>query len=418
MQGKILRFSILFILIVSGSFSTAAAGDFTLDGSVKSYFYIFQPPSVQGAAGRSSAEALSSSRVRIQAAYTPSAWMRLEAAYDLAPRIQSRGLENNVLFPGTIDPFVYRAVDPDPLLYPSEQSEVDNFALGHNLDRASATFRSRPADVTFGRQAIAWGSAHAVNPTDVLAPFSFDTLDTEDRIGIDAVRARIPIGVLSEIDIGYVFGKDFKFSNSAFFTRTAFNVLGTDLSILLMGFRENILFGFDLARSVGGAGYWLETAYVFADAMNGEQNSAAKDYARVSTGMDYNLTGTLYGFVEYHFNGAGASQPGDYLGQSAETAYTEGSVYLLGRHYIIPGIVYQCTPLITLTGQSLINAADPSVYLAPQLDYNIASNVYMGVGAFIGVGSGPVPGDSQLPVLQSEFGAYPNTYFASLRYYF
>ena len=103
----------------------------------------------------------------------------------------------------------------------------------------------------------------------------------------------------------------------------------------------------------------------------------------------------------------------------SKPAYTEGSVYLMGRHYLIPGITYQLNPLITFTGQSLINLADRSIFAAPQAEYNIASDFYLGAGAFISLGRKPAANGEGTPgILRSEFGAYPNIYFASFRYYF
>jgi hypothetical protein len=410
---QIARTSIGLILLLSSCRAAAQSGNLSASGYYKSYFFLFQPASAGNIAG------LSTNRFRLHLSYKPQQWADMDAAYDLVPRIQSLALSNNLFLFGQIDPFVYRVVDLDTRLYPSESDPVKHFALVQNLDRANVTFHSKPADITIGRQPVAWGSARVINPTDVLAPFTFETLDTEDRIGIDAVRARIPLGTLSEIDTGYVFGKHFKFENSAFYSRTKFNARKTDISFLAMGFRENVLAGFDLARSIGGAGFWLETAYVFVNALNDYGTGRKYDYFRGSSGMDYNFSGKTYGFIEYHFNGAGAASPRDYFGRFSRPAYTEGSVYLMGRHYLIPGVTYQLSPLVTLTGESLINVGDPSVFLTFQAEYNIAPSVYLDAGAFVGIGRKPIAAGTGLPlVLRSEFGAYPNIYFASFRYYF
>jgi len=422
MTRQYFRFLIFCFLFLAGNAFPATAADYTLGGYVKSYFYLFQPPTVDGLTGTESGsnpEVMLSNRFRIQASYSLFRRMRLDAAYDLAPRMQSRGLLRDSFFFGRIDPFSYRAVDLDTNVHPSETEIPGRFTLGQNLDRTSLTLSFPMADIIIGRQAIAWGSARVINPTDVLAPFTFDTLDTEDRIGIDAVRTRIPIGTLSEIDVGYIFGKDFKFTNSAFFARTGFNTFRTDISLILMGFRENLLLGVDLARPIGGAGYWLETAYVFSGFFDEEYTETERDYFRASMGLDYNLSARMYGFLEYHYNGAGAALPGDYISRFSETAYTEGSVYLMGRHYLIPGLVYQYNPLVSFTVQSLINVTDPSLFLTPRMEYNISNNVYVSVGAFIGIGKGPVTPEPFIPIeLRSEFGGYPNIYFTSLRYYF
>lgn len=409
-----------FILLLTGSSSFVDAAEYSLGGYVKSYFYLFKPASPDGLPGSGSdLNALLSNRFRIQASYRPFSRVKLNAAYDLAPAIHSRGFLADSLFLNRVDPFSYRAVDLDGRLYPSGTEMPGRVTLSQNLDRASVTFVSPLADVTIGRQAIAWGSARALNPTDVLAPFTFDALDTEDRIGIDAVRARIPIGTLSEIDLGYVLGKDAHFGESAFFARTAFNRYRTDVSLLFMGFRENVLLGIDLARPVGGAGCWLEAAYVFSGVFGAGSDASSTNYARATAGLDYNITSKTYGFVEYHFNGPGTGAPGDYTGLFEKTAYAEGSVYLLGRHYLVPGVSYQFHPLVTLTMESLVNVADPSLFLSPRMEYNFAGNMYISAGGFFGIGSGPAYDlQTSMAALQSEFGAYPNIYFASMRYYF
>ena len=119
----------------------------------------------------------------------------------------------------------------------------------------------------------------------------------------------------------------------------------------------------------------------------------------------------------------GASETGDYLDNIETPAYTEGAVYLMGRHYLIPGVNYQLTPLFNLSGQLLVNLAEPSGYLTPQFEYNVKDNVYINGGAFIGLGKYPIfkvdiDDKTVLADLRSEFGSYTNTYFASLRVYF
>jgi len=409
------------LLLMPTAQAASNAGNLSASGYFKSFFVLSQPAPVgrigDGTVGRR-ATWLSTNRLRLNLAYRLTNSLDVDSAYDFVPRIQSAALlESQILF-REIDPFIYRVADLDPHLYPAEGEATRHFVTVQNLDRAMVTFHMPRADLTVGRQAIAWGSARAINPTDVLAPFTFETLDTEDRIGIDAVRMRIPVGVLSEIDAGYVFGRHLEFENSAFYGRTKFNIGRTDTSLLVMGFRENLLAGFDLARSIRGAGFWLEAAYIFVDAFSGYDTGRRHNYFRASSGMDYSFTGKTYGFFEYHFNGAGNSHPSDYLSGLSRSAYVEGSVYLMGRHYFIPGISYQVSPLITLTGQSLINATDPSVLIAPQIEYNITANSYVGGGAFIGIGKRPVAGLAGPLILRSEFGGYPGIYFGSFRYYF
>jgi hypothetical protein len=347
----------------------------------------------------------------------------LTFAYDFSPRVQDHSLfEEQVLDLGFTTQS-YRVTDLNDRLYPDPDDTVRSFAIFQNLDRAYLTLNTRWADIYLGRQAIAWGSARVINPTDVIVPFAFNELDVEDRMGVDAVRLRIPIGTMEEIDAGWVFGHDFEFDESALFLRTRLYYRRTDITLMAVGFRENLLLGLDLTRSIGGAGFWLEGGYVFVDALDSEERNSEKDYFRGSLGLDYSLRDGTYVFAEYHFNQAGADDPDDYLRKSSETAYREGAVYLLGKHYLAPGISYQINPLLILTGEVIVNLNDQSSFIIPQIEYNIAENIYFSGGAYLGFGKGiGVSSLDYLPYprlyLQSEFGAYPDMYFVSFRVYF
>ena len=355
-------------------------------------------------------------RVRFNWAYVPADALSFDLSYDIGSRIQDPSLFSEPPIEGAANSLRYRVVDLDSEIYPGAINTVGSFGLFQNLDRASIAYSGGFGDITIGRQTIAWGSARVVNPTDVIAPYAYDQLDTEDRIGVDAIRIQIPIGVLGEFDTGYVFGQDLAFEKSAFYVRSQLNAAVTDFSILLLGFREHLMTGFDIARGIGGAGFWLEGAYVFADAFEGE-NAAAGNYLRASIGLDYSFRGVIYGFIEYHFSGAGAGKPADYLANLAKPANTDGAVYLMGRHYIIPGLTCHITPLISLSSVVLSNVSDPSVFPSAQIEYNLAQDVYLSAGGFIGIGKRPVT-EGEESQFRSEFGGYSNVYFLSFRIYY
>ncbi|MDH4196599.1 MAG: hypothetical protein OEW05_04255, partial [Candidatus Aminicenantes bacterium] len=171
-----------------------------------------------------------------------------------------------------------------------------------------------------------------------------------------------------------------------------------------------------------GAGFWLEAAYVIPDAFRENRRDAEKGYIRTSVGLDYSLGGNTYGFIEYHFNSAGRSRPEDYLELFGTSAYRDGSVYLLGRHYLNFGSTVLLSPLLPFTGLVILNLSDGSLVLSPSFEYNIAENIYLAGGAYWGLGKRPEtvlgPLIPQPRVLHSEFGAYPDMIFASCRIYF
>ena len=399
----------LFLIIIAIAGSTDA--ELQISGYYKNFSTGLDPPlpdePIIGAVNN---------RLRLNFTYVPTDTLSFDLAYDLAPRIQDPSLFSEPPIAGAAGSLGYRVADFDAAIYPNENNPAGSFGLFHNLDRASIAYGADFGDITIGRQAIAWGSARVVNPTDVIAPYAYNQLDTEDRIGVDAIRIQIPIGVLGEFDTGYVFGESLAFEKSAFFVRSQLNAAETDFSISLLGFREHLMMGFDIARGIGGAGFWLEAAYVYANAFDSE-NPNAENYLRASIGLDYSFGGVAYGFIEYHFSDAGAGEPEDYLTSLTQPAYTDGAVYLMGRHYFVPGLTFQVTPLISLSGVVLSNIADPSVFPSLQVEYNFAQDIYLSAGGFIGIGKRPETEDEETQ-FRSEFGGYPTLFFSSFRIYF
>lgn len=386
----------------------------SLSGYFKSFFMGFKLPPlyIAGETINQAPIGAVNNRLRLKFAWKPSNTISLKVSYDFSPRIQDRTLFYGDLFYEAVEPGSYRVKDFNDRLYPGTNQMTKSFGVFHNLDRCVLTVKTPLADIFIGRQAIAWGSARFVNPTDVIAPFTFNALDTEEGRGVDALRVRVPLGMMAELDAGYVAGNDFKFQHSAFFLRGKFYALKTDIALLLLGFKENLLMGIDVARSIGGAGFWLEAAYVMPHFFDKNNAPEEKDYFRASAGMDYNFNAKFYGFFEYHFNSAGKSAAANYPEFYLSTAFLEGSAYLAAKHYLNLGMTYQVTPLVPFTGMVFINLNDGSLTLAPSLEYNIAENIYLSLGTYLGIGRsiGASPG--------TEFGSYPDMVYSSFRVYF
>jgi hypothetical protein len=345
-----------------------------------------------------------------------------ELAYELIPRIQDDTVESFFALQAA-NPLSYRAFDFGKEI--TVTSDASSLNIFQNLDRAFVTFSPLFGDIHIGRQPIAFGSARVINPTDILTSFSYIELNKEERIGVDAVRVRVPVGALGELDVGTVFGDDFSLDESAAFLKIRLPIGGMDFSPIGILFKENLLLGVDIAGSIGGAGFWFEGAYTFANLT--DHHEADQDYVRISAGIDYSFTDTLYSSIEYHYNSAGSSDPDDYGailgGFEKEIAYREGAVYLLGSHYIAPGFTWQATSLLSISSGMLFNWEDQSLLFFPDMQYSISDNAVLEAGAFIGVGSGPdivIDTDSGFVAVsaQSEFGLYPDTYFISARIYF
>jgi len=326
--------------------------------------------------------------------------LRGEIAYELFPLIR----KNSPPPPSPIQrpqPQSYRVVDLKSNVFTTD----DDFFLLQNLDRLFFNYSTEKIDVNVGRQLIAFGSARSINPTDIFTPFTFDTLNKEDRIGVDAIHITIPTGELTAIEAGFVAGNHFSTKQSGAFLTKRNHVKETDITTSIMYFRKNILLGVDIQRPIKQAGFWLEMAYVIAESF--QTNIYGNNYFRTTTGLDYKASDKLYIYGEYHFNGPGTITAHDYIVNSNQVAYTQGTTYLLGQHYLIPGMMYEITPLILFNAQLLTNITDPSAYLYAIVEHNIKEDWYYDYGLLLAIGNP-----------RSEFKLYPDVVYLSVRKYF
>jgi hypothetical protein len=361
-------------------------------------------------------------KLRLKLDFNLSNRMTVSCAYEITARIQDHRFFTGEISMSPVTPPEYRLVDIRKRLYPGPGVTPESFAIDQNLDRFMLKVKTDAVDIFVGRQPIAWGSARIISPTDVIAPFAFNELDKEELKGVDAVRVVVPLGTMDELEGGIIAGKRLDPGENAFFLRGRTHQLKTDLSAMAMAFRNHFLFGLDIARSVAGMGLWLEAAYVIPDLFRPDATDKDSPYFRASIGTDFSLNDKTYGFIEYHFNGAGTSRPETSASLFQTTAYRDGSDYLLGRHYLGIGSTYQIAPLLAATGLVLFALSDESLMFAPNFEYNIAENIYLTAGGYLGIGKRPeiieTPPAPQTRLLHSEFGAYPDVIYTSIRVYF
>jgi hypothetical protein len=323
--------------------------------------------------------------------------------YELSPVFVSDSLPVGIPTFNVIDDN-YRFSDLDTNLLDDDNKNQ----IFQNLDRLNFQVQMDAGDLTVGRQAISFGSARIINPTDIFLPFDVRTFNTEYRTGVDAVRFQRPWGELGEIDIGVVLGEDAKSDNSAAFLQVRTNRNGTDYQLALIEFADQQLTGLGLQTAIWDLGFWLEAAYV-----NGDEN-----YLRLSTGVDYSFSKNTFAQVEYHYNGAGSDDHNDYLSNIGSTPYQYGGVFLLGENYIMPSFSLQLSPLWFLAAQAIVNLDDNSAFLSLSAEYNIAENFYMDFGYYHFSGDDFSLTEAGLPDFESEYGPNPDTLFVSIRYYF
>ena len=305
----------------------------------------------------------------------------------------------------------YRYKDIDATL--GDETDNDHIVIWQNLDRLNYQYSNHYGDFTVGRQVVSFGSARFINPTDIFIPFTIQTLNQEYRVGIDALRYQADLSDFAVLDTGLIIGEDGKQENSAAFLRGKNSINGNDIEAMFIKLDESWLLGGGIERALGYFGFWFETAYM---KMN---NQTLTDYWRSSIGSDYALNESIILMLEYHYNGAGSSNPDDYFQLLSQEPYQKAGIFLLGKHYLIPAISWVTTPLVNVTASSFLNMGDQSVFVNLSSEVSWSDNLYSDFGAYVSYGEGLEyqPATQQLG-FGSEFGSYPLSLYASLRYYF
>ncbi len=406
-HGLYLCLPVLLVLIPTRG--STEEDRFRLSGYAKTFAMYQQPASVPEFRNEESPR-IWLNRVRAKLLWRPAHVVSGEFAYELSVRVTGAS-SSGAAWLAAPSLFDYRVRDLETRLFPRGDATARGFTASQNLDRAVVTVSLPRADIYVGRQVVAFGSARTVNPTDVVAPYSPEVLDKEERVGVDAIRLRVPVGTMGELDAGVVPGWDVSTRSGAGFVRGGFISHGVDVYMMAMGFRDHLLLGLDLAGSLGDAGAWLEAAWT--------RRPDGRSFLRISTGLDHQFPNGIYGTLEYHLNGAGVSRARDYATLRDDRTYTAGGVFLLGRHYVAPGLAWQLTPLWSVHLPVLWNLTDRSAFLSPAFEYGILQNGSVSGGVLFGLGrsTGASPMSDSRDA-RSEFGPFPTLGFVSMSYYF
>jgi len=230
------------------------------------------------------------------------------------------------------------------------------------------------ADLRLGRQAINWGSAFLVNPTD---PFP-EVLLTDpwaDRSGVNAFRATVPLGEAHQVQA--VMGTDDAFQDPRIAARATFNVWNTDFSVVgaTEPEAESSLAGLDL-RGTLGVGWWVE-GVIHVDP------NADAPYEEVAAGIDYSfpVLDALVFQVQYYRNGHGSPT----FDPAALAATMDGAVdglvcdgvatptfspdpftpVFFGRDYVMGSAALSVNPEIGASALFIQNLGDGSAMAVP-----------------------------------------------------
>jgi hypothetical protein len=292
----------------------------------------------------------------------------------------------------------------------------DDVRLRHDLDRLAVTVYTPVADLTLGRQAVTWGNASLFPVADLWGRFSPFELDTQQKPGVDAVRALAYPGDGVEVDLVVAdAGRDQGLSAAAHAT---FSRGWGDATLGAGKFWDEAILLVGATRVMETANLRLEAAVPWS-----LEEDRRLD-PRITAGVD--RIGVRWSWsAELHWNGLGSGDPEGYREILEGEALARGESYLLGRAYA--GGLAAWTPdeegRLRVALAVLGNLEDRSASVSPSASYDLGQSGRIILGGLIPTGAEPelqAQAGAPLPVirLRSEFGSYGRLGYLQLALYF
>ncbi|MBM3326410.1 MAG: hypothetical protein FJY65_05450 [Calditrichaeota bacterium] len=243
--------------------------------------------------------------------------------------------------------------------------EENEWLAYSEIDRAWLDYQRGNAQLTLGRQRIAWGTNLVWNPIDIFNPSSPLDFDNEEKPGGDAVRAQYFLGDLSRVELAMELQHNEHLNWAALFRS---NLYKYDVYLMLGERSSSPIVGLAWAGQISGAGLRGECAAILPDASN-DLNRAE---AVAALSGDFTLKNGLYVHSEALLNTQGAT--GDSCAILAWRAYSED--WLTPAHWSLFGeIGKDLHPLVRLSIAGILNPIDNSYYLGPSLYWSALTNL-------------------------------------------
>ena len=246
---------------------------------------------------------------------------------------------------------------------PIDQEDVTLIAT---IDRAWIDWYAGSAQLTTGRQRIAWGTNLAWNPIDLFNPYSPLDFDNEERPGTDGLRFQYYTDPSSKVEIAVAPTEEFEKSVAAALVKI--NRWRYDLHFLAGRRGKGTVVGTAWAGQIRGGGFRGEALYTYPD----EDSHIPEPYLVAGVSGDYTFPNSFYLLGEALFNQRGTTGPAG--GLHWATAIAEGEL-TPARTSLFGQVALNITPLIRGGISSILNPHDRSWYIGPSIDQSLATDL-------------------------------------------
>lgn len=271
-----------------------------------------------------------------------------------------------------------------------------------SLERLFLDVRLPAVDLRLGRQAVNWGSALVLNPTDVFA----ETIVAEpwrERAGVDALRATVPLGESAQlVAVGGatdVLAEDPDWRGGL---RGTASLARADLSGVAYVDGDGWFVGADLKGDLT-VGWWLEGGLARADDTSHVEVSAGLDYSFPVLQVLYVAAQVSYdsgGLAPEDLDPAAALTGGLTAGGDCSDALASTSTGLSGQLYGVGLLNWRLTDTLSVAATTMWNLQDGTGLVFPYAGAAVGDRLSLNAGAQVLAGEDgefrPNPEDLQL----------------------
>lgn len=271
-------------------------------------------------------------------------------------------------------------------------TDTDHIYERHLLHRIYVSYDSERLRARFGKQLIDWGRMRFYSPLDLFNQPIPSDIESDERLGFDALNLEFFSSDLSSLNLIYGPGKSETKSSLAL---KLYKKIKTFDTFLIAGKKEK-----DRVAGLGFDGYLCGTGF------RGEftyTKSGKERYPRASIGLDYAFNQKTSLILEYFYNG---SANGDYAAFS--DSLTESRKRLsLEKNLLSCQLTHELTPLLKFETSLIYDANGESALINPQIRYNVRENIDLKIGSQLFVES-----------RGSEFQDANNLYYLEFKLFF
>ncbi len=266
----------------------------------------------------------------------------------------------------------------------------DDQLLLQQLDRLRLTWNQGPWRLTLGRQPVGHGNGRFFNPSDLFAPLSPYSLNTQYKAGIDGLRLTRRLSERNEIELLSFYPEQ---GEGVHLLHLATHLGAVDASFLAGQTYGEWTLAWDFAGIVWDAAWYSEGLW-----RDAEQRA---DPLRLAAGITNRLGPRTDLTVEVHHQNRPIESIFDIL---TRPEFRHGELYLLSGNHLAAMVTQEVHPLVRLSATVLTEFHDHSARYLLSLSWDLSQRSTLAAGYLL-----PQGGQT------TEFGASSQSAYAEFR---